>query len=202
VADPNHVLIEDAKLVLVLPHKSACSSVKVALTAALGYPKAQSPHDLPAPCRYIPTTDIPSDCLVVGVLREPHARVLSGWRWLRTRGFGREKGPGDFIEFLLSKPDSKTHAHLRSQAFDVMTGDVVLPSRWLYVEHLDDDWNSLCHRQGWLPTPMTRMNWQGNEELGDERLAEYESVIRQRFSQDFWLYDTQSVRRCGVKELS
>ena len=183
---------------LLLPHKSACTTMKRAVIDALGLqPDPETAHDrLPAPLAYVGAADIQAGYRIVGVIRDPYRRAISSWQFMRGRQSGLCDTPETFLA-LLDVPDLTIDVHIRDQYADVP--DDKLPTAWLYVEHLDDDWQALCRRVGWPPTPLLRLNETGGDfALDDEALRPFRDRILARYARSVWLYDGMKSRRCAV----
>lgn len=184
MADPNHVWVPPLNLVLMLPHKSACTSLKVMLKAALGIgDSTHRAHSLQEPLRYIWPQDIPKGAVVAGSIREPWARAVSGSKWFPRNRTDWELRVSEFE----STPDDQLHVHCRPQSYDYQH---VEPSIWLRVEHLQADWGTLCERMGWAPG-VVHTNRSGAAILASRELdlMPYRDRILARLSDDVRLYE-------------
>lgn len=208
MADPNHVLVPQSNVLFVLPHKSACTSMKTAIRDAWGIPSSGgSIHDdLPSPLRYCALADRPRDVMVIGVIRDPFRRFASSCRYIP------HKHPVDaFVEWAVTTSDDKMMAdvkgpsrwiHLRSQAYDYYDGDTLVPTVWLYVESLQEDWSAVLRHFNLPAKDMPHLNRSGDKKAlgteGHEALRPYHQRLRQRFLRDWELYEQNQSRRAAV----
>lgn len=185
MADPNHVVVDADQVIFVLPHKNACTSMKEAIREAQGLPaNSESTHILPCPLRYEWPDRVPPSYRVVGAIRDPWARTLSGWRWHCDHGWSEHVDADAFLMYLASVPDDRRDVHVRSQAHDFYRR---LPDRWICVETLDMDWLACCEWLNWPATPMPHLN-RYQSDLDVAMLVPYQHQLLAHFADDVRLY--------------
>jgi hypothetical protein len=207
--DPNNIILRDNKLALALPCKCANTSVKLALLK-------QQQRDVPEPdnppqygvhkadlFEYVALREVPDDFRIVGVMREPLARVLSIYAFTHNR-------PQTFAQWIQRqaiRSDRDVDQHERSQLYEFMVDGELKLSAVMFVETLEADWRALENLMGWNgPGGIAKTNTL--EENGCQRVAvpdipelagsktnETWRSLYARYGQDFFAYDILSTIR-------
>ncbi len=191
LADPNHVIWRDERIVFCLPAKNACTTIKVALMRLMGLDVPLSPENVihnekKSPLEHIALSHVPEGFSLVGVIREPMRRFWSGWVYLRRPDKHPSHTLDQFIDQCLSARPGELDQHVRPQAPDLPE----LANAWLVVERLQRDWSILCGQRGWIEMPLTWENVISEERypFNRERLVASWPRIRGVFAQDQALY--------------
>lgn len=154
--DPNNVVLPDHRLIAMLPAKVGNISIKTALWTSLG----RAVDDLDY-ARSFETVD-KATCarlrddgwLTFCVTRDPVDRLVSCWRNKIAgselfRSFARDprmrhRMPFDeFARICCETPDPRADFHCRSQAYDLVMGNRIVPEIRLRFEKLGRDWRQL-----------------------------------------------------------
>lgn len=156
MADPNHVVLDENKLVFFGPCKTANLSVKKAIADALGRNLSRG-LSAPGVWNYRTPAYIAKCCggdwLKIGVVRNPFDRAVSAyfhtyvknfdnyslWRLGFVEGWGFER----FAEQLAKLPDSVTEQHFRSLEYDLVHNGRELPDFIVRFENIADDWEKV-----------------------------------------------------------
>lgn len=212
--DPNNIILHDLGLCLALPCRAANTSIKLGLAHHLGLalPKPDDPpqfgvHDA-ALFDYVALKDVPKRYTVIGVMREPLARIVSSWQFTAAP---HQDFPA-WVRRMAQHSDHDADQHVRSQSYDLMVGGRWRPNYMLSVEHLDEDWPAFerylnhalfywCKIDETL-SPFDLPNANTLEENGCTRreatfTAETWKIVYSRWAADFLAYDVFSGRRIG-----
>ena len=156
--DPNFVRIGD--VAFLVPAKNASTSVLTALCWQTGRedPGPAGIHQA-ALFPYLSHRDAARSLYpLVGVVRDPLARLLSCWRnkcfgtlppGMHRQGFYSGMAWSAFVDLAYATPDGNANLHFRSQAYDLIECIGRPLARVLRVEDLDAGWAELEQWLGW-----------------------------------------------------
>jgi hypothetical protein len=207
--DPNNIILRDLELAFILPCKSANTSVKLALCKRLGIevPEPENPpqygvHNADL-FEYVAAADIPERYKVIGVMRDPLARILSMYQFTAPK----QMAFGAWIRRQAIRSDRDVDQHERSQLYEFLVDGELRVNAMLYVEYLQDDWQALETLMGWEGpggiSHANRLEESGIErlpvraipELSEPRTSETWRSLYARYGADFFAYDTLGVLR-------
>lgn len=193
MADPNHVVLRQHRLVFMLPCKVGNTSIKAALADSLGQARGrlhteQRWHHLGPEA----IAELGQGWLVAGFVRHPYARFIAAWRhklrdegqWHRV-GFERMPALDEVAEALPRITDQ----HWRALADDLMYAGAMLPEVIVRVEDIRQGWDRLAKRvRQHCGLRLASLPWLNATE-GDETLSDHaKPLIAAHYRRDFMLF--------------
>lgn len=202
----NNIWLPAHRLVVALPRKAACTTIKHLLWSTLGFPdlpEGESAHtrEVPGQWHEIGTCAMPADCELIGVLRDPVPRLWSGWQQVCPNESTVEEW-ARFLSESAALSDAVMDEHVMPQAASVMSPTGQMPDSWLYVEHLAMDWSALCRRKAWpiLPIPVKNPAPSGRPFQPESVTPAILELIWSRWARDCNWYETCWDSREAVRE--
>lgn len=191
----NNIYLVEHHLVLMLPRKSACTSIKAMAQTAIGL-KGGPVHDrVTETWQELSAPETPADVELIGAIREPLSRLISAWR---ESGSTRKKSFDEAIQMQAALTDEYMDVHFCPQAAYCTAADGRRPTSWLYVECLLSDWMALCRRKGWAFDVLAHRNAKKQTPVPSIDRETLE-LIHERWAEDFVLHRESWVIREGIQ---
>lgn len=195
--DPNYILVDDCAFLL--PAKCANTSIKQALLL-----QRNEPVDVNDPLWFVRIHSGEMFCYatckqqafearrVVGVVREPVARLVSLWcdkvanvdkLEFRTPGNVTPRMSwGEFVDCVVNDDDSQADQHWRSLTYDLVHKR--MPDTILRTQCLRDDWVLLERSLGWPHKGVPRLNASSGVPLPAVTRSQ-QRKIHKRYAEDY-----------------
>ena len=193
------------RIVWMLPPKTASTSIRLALAAALGLP-TDNVHELREFQGFHRDDAIAHKedhgYLVVGSTRHPLLRLASCWadkipsahfyaEFTTFDEFIPDMSFVDFVDAVAQIPDEDAEPHFRSLSFDLLHDGAIVPDLLLEQGTLGADWNRVRAEVAWRTSPSIWLpdltvqrpsSWRRRVgEVPDRTLA----MIHERYADDF-----------------
>lgn len=194
MADPNHIVLREYRLVIFGPCKTGNTSVRAALAGALGKPQTGIQRQDAWEHRDVEwiADHCGANWLKIGFARHPARRFASAYadqlrnrgRWDRL-GLKGQCSPRDVARRVCEIRDTDIDQHWRSLCAEMVHDGKLVPDIIVRCEAMDDGWNevwlAVAQHCGLRLPALPRRNATGGIPLDDETM----SLVRARYSDDF-----------------